>query len=43
MTVVQKDFQRSLTTIFRFYVELADKRRSQELAREGLKTGMTGT
>lgn len=42
VTVVQKDFQRSLTTIFRFYVELADKRRSQELAREGLKTGMTG-
>ena len=41
VAVVQKDYQRSLMTIFRHYVELADKRRSQELAREGLKTGVS--
>ncbi len=41
VSLLQKDYKRSIMTIFNYYIELADKRRSQDLAKEGIKAGVS--
>jgi len=40
---VRETYGRALMGVFKYYVDLADKRRSQELALEAVKTGVTGS
>lgn len=40
--IVNKDFNKSLGNIFKYYLHVADKRRSQLLAQEALNTGAVG-
>jgi hypothetical protein len=39
---VRETFGKSLMGIFKYYIDLADKRRSQELATESVKSGVSG-
>ncbi len=41
--IVREVYGRALMGIFRYYLDLADKRRAQALATESAKTGVTGT
>ena len=42
VNVIKGDFAKSLAKIFKYYIDLADKRRSQLLANEALQTGAVG-
>ena len=42
INVIKSDYAKSLAKIFKYYIDLADKRRSQLLAAEALQTGAIG-